>query len=104
MKIQTALTLSMLSAVSLLTACASGSNSGSHGTALGTDAAVQRLVSEDDHVRIEELRVRGQTQRLSVQNKDSALPGYDILPPTGGHDPSKGRDAAGQRVWPVLAF
>ena len=104
MKIHTALTLATLSAASLLTACASSPNSGANGAALRTDAAVQRLVSEDDHVRIEELRVRGQTQRLSVQNKDSALPGYDILPPTGGHDPSKGRDATGQRVWPVLSF
>ena len=96
MKIDTQLTLATLAAACLLTACASGPGS--------ADAGVQRLVSEDDHVRIDELRVRGQTQRLSVQNKDSRAPGYDILPPTGGHDPSKSRDAAGQRVWPVLSF
>ncbi len=100
MKIQFPLTLAALSAASLLAACASGP-----GSAPGSaDAAVQRLVNEDDHVRIDELRVRGQTQRLSVQNKDSVAPGYDILPPTGGHDPSKSKDAAGQRVWPVLTF
>ena len=96
MKIQFALVLAALSTASLLTACAVPHSS--------ADAAVQHLVSEDDHVRIEELRVRGQTQRLSVQNKDSSAPGYDILPPTGGHDPSKSKDAAGQRVWPVLSF
>ena len=68
------------------------------------DAAVQRLVSEDDHVRIDELRVRGLTQRLTVQNKDGGAPGYDILPASPGQDPSKGHDAAGQRVWQLLSF
>ena len=100
MKIQFALTWAALSAAILLSACASSPNSapGSVG------GSTQHLVSEDDHVRIDELRVRGQTQRLSVQNKGSGAPSYDILAPTGGHDPSKNRDAAGQRVWPVLSF
>lgn len=66
--------------------------------------AVQNLVSEDDQVRITELRVRGQTQRITVDPKDSAVPGYEITPPAGGSDPSKSRDGAGQRVWPVLRF
>ena len=67
-------------------------------------AASQRLVSEDDHVRIQELRVRGQTRRLTVQQKDSAAPDYDILPPATGQDLSKARGATGQRVWSVLSF
>ena len=67
-------------------------------------AASQRLVSEDDHVRIQELRVRGQTQRLTVQQKDSGAPDYDILPPATGQDLSKARGATGQRVWSVLSF
>ena len=100
MKIQFGLIFAALSAATLLTACASSPNSAPG----SVDASTQHLVSEDDHVRIDELRVRGQTQRLSVQNKGSGAPGYDILPPTGGHDPSKSRDAAGQRVWPVLSF
>ena len=100
MKSLSALTLAALSTANLLTACASSPNSAPGSIA----ASAQHLVSEDDHVRIDELRVRGQTQRLSVQNKGSGAPDYDILPPTGGHDPSKSRDAAGQRVWPVLSF
>ena len=100
MKIQFGLIFAALSAATLLTACASSPNSAPG----SVDASTQHLVSEDDHVRIDELRVRGQTQRLSVQNKGSGAPGYDILPPTGGHDPSKSRDATGQRVWPVLSF
>jgi hypothetical protein len=68
------------------------------------EPAVQQLVSEDDHVRIEELRVRGQTQRLTVRSKQVGVPTYDILQATTGQDPSKGRDAAGQRVWQLLSF
>lgn len=68
------------------------------------DAAVQRLVSEDDQVRITELRVRGQTQRISVDNKDSTAPGYEITPQAAGSDPSAAKSGAGQRVWTVLSF
>ena len=85
-----------LSALGLLAGCAGPAGTG--------QISVQRLVSEDDQVRIEELRVRGQTQRLSVQSKGTGAPGYDILPPAAGQDLSKSRDATGQRVWPVLSF
>ncbi len=65
---------------------------------------VQRRVAEDDQARITELRVRGQTQRIVVDPKGGAAPGYEINPPAPGSDPSKARDGAGQRVWPVLRF
>ena len=68
------------------------------------DAGPQRLVSEDDQVRIDELRLRGQTQRLTVQPKGGNGRRYEILQPTPGADATQHRDAAGQRVWPVLAF
>ena len=96
MKFLFCLVLAGLVAASGMSGCALASAAG--------DAALQRLVSEDDHVRIDEWRVRGQTQRLSVQPKGSSTPGYDILTPTAWHDPSQSRDAAGQRVWPVLSF
>jgi hypothetical protein len=66
---------------------------------------VERLVSEDDGVRIEELRVRGQTQRIVVQPKKGGAT-YEIVPADGGRDMSQsgGRAAAGQRVWPMLKF
>ena len=92
--------LTVLVMAGLLTGCASTPGSG-HAL---PPAATQRLVSEDDHVRIQELRVRGQTQRLTVQQKDSAAPDYDILPPATGQDLSKARGATGQRVWSVLSF
>ena len=99
MKTLLQLALTGLSALGLLSGCASPAGpAGTH------QVSVQRLVSEDDQVRIEELRVRGQTQRLSVQSKGTGAPGYDILPPGAGQDLTKSRDAAGQRVWPVLSF
>ena len=68
------------------------------------DAGPQRLLSEDDQVRIDELRLRGQTQRLTVQPKGGNGRAYEILQPTPGADATQHRDAAGQRVWPVLSF
>jgi hypothetical protein len=69
---------------------------------------VQRLVIEDDGARIEELRVRGQTQRITVTPKGAIKRGYEIIPADGGRDMSysagSGRGAAGQRVWHVLTF
>jgi hypothetical protein len=73
-------------------------------TSGSTEASAQRLISEDDNVRIDELRVRGQTQRLTVHSKVPGTRDYDILQPAAGSDLSSNRDAAGQRVWSVLTF
>ncbi len=63
---------------------------------------------EDDGARIEELRVRGQTQRIVVHPKKGLSHPYEILPADQGRDMSQsagsGRAAAGQRVWQVLNF
>jgi len=74
---------------------------------LPPEPKVQRIVIEDDAVRIEELRVRGQTQRIVVKPKNAAE--YEIIPAAGGRDPSQNRansqpGAAGQRVWNILKF
>ena len=50
---------------------------------------VQRTVVEDDGARIEELRVRGQLQRVVVKPKNAAE--YEIVTGPGGRDPSVGR-------------
>jgi hypothetical protein len=68
---------------------------------------VERTVVEDDGARIEELRVRGQIQRIVVKPKNAAE--YEIVAPTGGRDPSQNRagqqpGAGGQRVWNLLKF
>jgi hypothetical protein len=74
---------------------------------LPPEPKVQRIVVEDDAVRIEELRVRGQTQRIVVKPKHAAE--YEIVPAAGGRDPSQNRagqqaGAGGQRVWNLLKF
>jgi hypothetical protein len=85
-------------ALGLLAGCA-----GLKGPTAG-EPNVQHLVAEDDQVRIDELRVRGQTQRITVSPKGSDAPSYQIVTPAGGSDPSKGRDGAGQSVWQLLTF
>lgn len=76
--------------------------------ALADEPRVQTTVLEDDNVRIEELRVRGQTQRIVVRPKGAAGRSYEIVPLHAGRDPSLLRagsqGAAGQRVWNVLSF
>ena len=61
-------------------------------------------VLEDDNVRIEESRVRGQTQRITVQNKLGPAGGYEIIVLPGGKDTSQDRGAGGQRAWSLFAF
>ncbi len=69
---------------------------------------VRTIVSEDKGSRIEELRVRGQTQRIVVTPKVGTTQPYEIITGDGGRDPSfsagNSKGAAGQRVWNVLKF
>ena len=71
------------------------------------EPTVQETVIEDGRARIEELRVRGQVQRISVAPKGIA-PRYEIVVGDGSRDYSDGantsRGAAGKRVWNVLRF
>ncbi|MGM9485961.1 hypothetical protein [Ideonella sp. YS5] len=64
---------------------------------------VLNQVTEDDNVRIEELRVRGQTRRLTVKPKIPGMNAYEIATPEPGRAP--GDDPkAGQRVWWSITF
>jgi hypothetical protein len=69
---------------------------------------VERIVVEDDYARIEELRIRGQTQRIVVRPKRGTSRPYEIVPADGARDltdgPHASKGAAGQRVWNVLNF
>jgi hypothetical protein len=65
------------------------------------EPVVRRTVIEDDGSRIEELKVRGETQRVTVTTKGPLGSRYDILVPQGG---SNRGDNAGRRVWSVMAF
>jgi hypothetical protein len=72
------------------------------------EPAVRRSVIEDSGARIEELRVRGQVQRISVTTKLGGTTRYEIIPADGARDMSEGasstRGAAGKRVWNLMSF
>jgi hypothetical protein len=72
------------------------------------EPAVRRSVVEDSGARIEELRVRGQVQRISVTTKLGGTGHYEIIPADGARDMSDGasstRGAAGKRVWNLMSF
>jgi hypothetical protein len=66
---------------------------------------IKRAVIEDDKVRIEELRVRGQVQRITVSPKASGVRPYEIVPPDPGRDASQqSKGLSGQRLWQVFSF
>ena len=68
---------------------------------------VQVRVVEDDKVRIEEVRVRGEVRRVVVRQKAASAPDYEIVPYSGAQDPSLRRgqsSGSGERVWRLLSF
>jgi hypothetical protein len=73
----------------------------------GNEPAVRRTVIDDSGAHIEELRVRGQLQKVTVDPKGGA-PRYEILVGDGSRDLSSGantsRGATGKRVWNVFRF
>jgi hypothetical protein len=72
-----------------------------------SEPAIQRTVIEDRSARIDELRVRGQLQKITVSPK-GGVPGYEVLLGDGAHvigdDPGTSRGSAGKRVWNILRF
>jgi hypothetical protein len=62
-----------------------------------------RRVIEDDNVRVEETRVRGQLQRVTVHNKTTGKD-YEVIVGPAGRDPSQKRDAAGNAAWSLFSF
>jgi hypothetical protein len=70
-----------------------------------TEPEIKRVVVEDDKVRIEELRVRGQVQRITVSPKASGVRPYEIVPPDAGRDASQqSKGLSGQRLWQLFSF
>ena len=68
---------------------------------------IERIRIEDGGNRIDELRVGGQTQNITVQPKGE-MPAYEILPSDLGRSrPADSRDGLAERkprVWNLLAF
>ncbi len=65
---------------------------------------MRRIVLEDDAVRIEEVRVRGQVQRISVTPKAAGARPFDIVPADPARDVSQQRGLTGQRLWNLFSF
>jgi len=70
----------------------------------GGEPRVLHLVDEDDRVRIEELRVRGVTKRLTVQPKLPGAPAYQIGTNVDGRDTTQDRRADGRALWQLFSF
>lgn len=72
------------------------------------DQVIQRIRIEDAGSRIDEVRVGGQTQSITVQPKTGInVPAYEIKPSDnarGSAPSSASGDTAGSRVWNVLKF
>ena len=66
--------------------------------------AVDKRVIEDGKVRIEETRVRGQTQSVTVTSKLPGVKAYEVIQPPLGKDPSQDQGAAGKRTWSLFDF
>lgn len=70
--------------------------------------SIQRIRVEDAFLRIDEVRVGGQTQSITVQPKTGTnLPAYEVKPAdaAGGAALSSSRgETTGSRVWNVLKF
>lgn len=95
----------LLLALPAATALAAEADPAERGAA---EPKVQRTVVEDDNARIEELRVRGQAQRIVVRSKRGGGGTYEVIPGDAAREMSAGhgstRGAAGQRVWNVMSF
>ena len=69
------------------------------------EPAIKRTVVEDDQVKIEELRVRGQLQRITISPKASGVRAYEIAPPDSGRDPSQqSKGISGHSLWQLFSF
>jgi len=72
------------------------------------DPAIERIRTEDAGSRIDELRVGGETQNITVQPKTGVnAPAYEVRPPDSarGNAPSRSSgDTNGSRVWNVFKF
>lgn len=70
------------------------------------DQRIERIRVEDGGSRIEEMRVGGQTQSITVQPKVGNMPEYEVQPSDGVRNrPRNGAETdTGSRVWNLKKF
>jgi hypothetical protein len=97
-----------LAALSMATCSAASAQEASPAPQPSPEPKVEHIVIEDGGSRIEELRVRGTTQRIVVTPKVGTTKSYEIITGDGSREMFDGantsRGAAGKRVWHVLSF
>jgi hypothetical protein len=97
--------MSLLSTIVLAAAATAPAAAADRPATAAGEPAVERRVVEDRQVRIEELKVRGETTRVVVQPKAPGAKAYEITPVNGATDPSQGRrSSAGERLWRFFSF
>lgn len=73
-----------------------------------TNQRTERIQIEDAGSRVDEVRVGGQTQSISVQPKTGNMPSYEVQSPDGARGRTGALNGAetntGPRVWNVLKF
>jgi len=102
--------LVFLAALPLATLCAAQTPTQAAASAPAgrPDQTIQRIRTEDAGSRIDEVRVGGETQSITVQPKTgNNMPAYEVKPSdtARGAAPSTSKnDTTGSRVWNVLKF
>ncbi|WP_295956391.1 hypothetical protein [Rhodoferax sp.] len=76
--------------------------------AVPIDQRIQHIEVQDADVRINELRVGGETQTITVK-PTNGLPAYEVIPANGARNRTiDGRDggqgSVGSRVWKLFNF
>jgi len=66
----------------------------------------ERIRVEDGGSRVDELRIGGQTQSITVQPKVGNLPEYEVQPSDGTRNRARNgaESTTGARVWNVMKF
>ncbi|WP_394791178.1 hypothetical protein [Rhodoferax sp.] len=72
------------------------------------DQRIQHIEVEDSGARINELRVGGETQNITVK-PTNGMPAYEVVPANGARNHAiderdGGSGSVGQRVWKLLSF
>ncbi len=73
-------------------------------SAAAPEHTARRTVIEDRGVRIEETRIGGQAQRITVTSKLPGAKPYDITVGPAGRDITKDHGSAGQSAWSLFDF
>lgn len=102
------LSASALALLSLCTAGACLAQSPAPAAEQAVEKKIERIRVEDSGSRIDELRVGGETQSITVSPK-GGMPAYEVLPASANRAPSAGdRNSAsgsgGTRVWKIFGF